>query len=149
MLGKWKLKSGNFGIRKQTDIMTSTTCKVNVCKFTGLLILLLSSVIFQDVLDANLLEKLKELGLPEKVSWEFISISICFNFSFPAGKFAKKQCGEVYFWLYVTAYWMPIQQKLTPPVLLFSDFAGWVIEQVFHAIFWWAEHGIKNHQCPQ
>ena len=34
----------------------------------------------------------------------------------------KKQCGGVYFWLYSIAYWMPIQQKLTPPVLLFSVF---------------------------
>ena len=24
---------------------------------------------------------------------------------------------------------MPIQQKLTPPVLLFSDFAGWGVEK--------------------
>ena len=39
----------------------------------------------------------------------------------PAGKIAEK---GVYFWLYGIAYWMPIQQKLPPPVLLFSDFAG-------------------------
>ena len=36
-----------------------------------------------------------------------------------------KQRGGVYFWLYGIAYWMPIQQKLAPLVLLFSDFAGW------------------------
>ena len=40
-------------------------------------------------------------------------------------KLQKKQCGGVCFWLYGIAYWMPIQQKLPPPVLLFSDFAGW------------------------
>ena len=40
-------------------------------------------------------------------------------------KLQKKQCGGVYFWLYGIAYWMPIQQKLPPPVLLFSDFASW------------------------
>ena len=43
----------------------------------------------------------------------------------PAGKIAEKQCGGVYLSLYDIAYWMPIQQKLPPPVLLFSDFAGW------------------------
>ena len=37
----------------------------------------------------------------------------------------KKQCGGVYFCVYGTAFSMPIQ-KLPPPVLLFSDFAGWV-----------------------
>ena len=36
----------------------------------------------------------------------------------------------MYFWLYGIAYWMPIQQKLPPPVLLFSVFAGWVIYQL-------------------
>ena len=41
-------------------------------------------------------------------------------------KLQKKQCGGVYFWLYSIVYRMPIQQKLTPPGLLFSDFAGWV-----------------------
>ena len=41
-------------------------------------------------------------------------------------KLQKKQCGGVYFCLYGTAFSMPIQQKLAPPVLLFSDIAGWV-----------------------
>ena len=40
-------------------------------------------------------------------------------------KLLKKQCGGVYFWLYGIAYWMLFQQKLSPPVLLFSDLAGW------------------------
>ena len=40
-------------------------------------------------------------------------------------KLQKKKCGGVYFWLYGIAYWMPIQQKLSPPVLHFSDFASW------------------------
>ena len=44
---------------------------------------------------------------------------------YPA-KLQKKQCGGVYFCVYGTAFSMPIQQKLSPPVLLFSDFAGWV-----------------------
>ena len=39
--------------------------------------------------------------------------------SYPA-KFQKKQCGGVYFWLYGIAYWIPIQQKLPPPVLLLA-----------------------------
>ena len=40
----------------------------------------------------------------------------------------------VYFGLYGIACWMPIQQKLTPPVLLFSDFVGWKakVEEVFY-----------------
>ena len=41
-------------------------------------------------------------------------------------KLQKKQCEGVYFCVYGTAFPMPIQQKLPPPVLLFSDFAGWV-----------------------
>ena len=45
---------------------------------------------------------------------------------FQIAKLQKKQCRGVYFWLYGIAYWMPIQQKLPPPVLLFSDFADWV-----------------------
>ena len=49
---------------------------------------------------------------------------VYFTIQQPA-KLQKKQCGRVYFWLYGIAYWMPIQQKLPPPVLLFSDFAGW------------------------
>ena len=36
-------------------------------------------------------------------------------------KLQKKQCGGVYFCVYGTAFSMPIQQKLPPPVLLFSD----------------------------
>ena len=44
----------------------------------------------------------------------------------------KKQCGGVYFWPYGIAYWMPIQQKLTPPVLLFCDFAGMFTFFFFH-----------------
>ena len=43
---------------------------------------------------------------------------------FPAGKIAKKS--NVYFWLYGIAFWIPSQQKHPPPVLCFSDFAGWV-----------------------
>ena len=50
------------------------------------------------------------------------------NWSQPA-KLQKKQCRGVHFGLYGTAYCMPIQQKLTPPVLLFSDFAGWEISK--------------------
>ena len=34
----------------------------------------------------------------------------------------KKQCERVYFWLHSIAYWMLIQQKLTPLELLFSAF---------------------------
>ena len=41
-------------------------------------------------------------------------------------KLQKKQCGGVYFCVYGTAFSMPIQQKLPPPELLFSDFAGGV-----------------------
>ena len=40
-------------------------------------------------------------------------------------KLQKKQCGGVYFCVNGIAFSMPIQQKLPPPVLLFSDFAGW------------------------
>ena len=40
-------------------------------------------------------------------------------------KLQKKQHGRVYFCVYGTAFSMLIQQKLPPPVLLFSDFAGW------------------------
>ena len=32
----------------------------------------------------------------------------------------------MYFWLYGIAYWALIQQKLTPPVLLFGVFADWI-----------------------
>ena len=42
-----------------------------------------------------------------------------------SAKLQKKQCEGVCFGLYGMAYWMPIQQNLTPPVLLFSVFAGW------------------------
>ena len=42
-------------------------------------------------------------------------------------KLQKKQCGGVYFCVYGTAFSMPFQQKLPPPVLHFSDFAGWVL----------------------
>ena len=41
-------------------------------------------------------------------------------------KLRKKQCGGVYFCIYGTGMSMPIQQKLPPPMLRFSDFAGWV-----------------------
>ena len=47
------------------------------------------------------------------------------GFTQPA-KLQKRQCGGVHFLLYGIESWMPIQQKLPPPVLLFSDFAGWV-----------------------
>ena len=40
-------------------------------------------------------------------------------------KLQKKQWEGVYFRVYGTAFPMPIQQKLLPPVLLFSAFAGW------------------------
>ena len=50
------------------------------------------------------------------------SVSVCKRkISQPAK--LKKQCGGVYFCVYGTAFSMPIQQKLPPPVLLFSDFA--------------------------
>ena len=38
-----------------------------------------------------------------------------------SAKLQKKQCGGVYFCVYGTAFSMPIQQKLPPPVLLFRD----------------------------
>ena len=62
-----------------------------------------------------------------------------FSFSFSStqpAKLQKKQRGGVYFWLYGIAYWMPIQQKLPPPVLLFSDFAGWVVNAGVLINFW-------------
>ena len=46
-------------------------------------------------------------------------------------KLQKKQCGGVYFCVYGTAFSMPIEQKLPPPVLIFSDFAGWVWSETF------------------
>ena len=46
----------------------------------------------------------------------------------------KKQCGGVYFCVYGIAFSMPTQQKLTPPVLLFSDFAGWDTKVVSNRI---------------
>ena len=46
-------------------------------------------------------------------------------------KLQKKQCGGVYFCVNGTAFSMPIQQKLSPPLLLHSDFADWVL-----SIFW-------------
>ena len=60
-----------------------------------------------------------------ETQWQFI-----FLLSQPA-KLQKKQRGGVYFWLYGIAYWMLIQQKLPPPVLLFSNFAGWAPPQLF------------------
>ena len=50
----------------------------------------------------------------------------------PSRKIAEKQYGGVYFWLYGIAYCMPIQQKLPPPVLLLSDFAGWDASIEYH-----------------
>ena len=41
-------------------------------------------------------------------------------------KSVKNQSGGAYFCVYGTAFSMPIQQKLPPPVLLVSDFVGWV-----------------------
>ena len=35
-------------------------------------------------------------------------------------KSQKKQCGGVYFWLHSTEFWMPIQQKHSPTVLLYA-----------------------------
>ena len=58
----------------------------------------------------------------EKMTHHMASIT---QASQPA-KLQKKQCGGVYFCVYGTAFSMPIPQKLSPPVLLFSDFAGWV-----------------------
>ena len=55
----------------------------------------------------------------------FVYIWIFFLHPPQPAKLQEKQCGGVYFWLFGIAYWMPIQQKLPPPVLLFSDFAGW------------------------
>ena len=43
----------------------------------------------------------------------------------------KKQCRGEYFGLYGIAYWIPSQQKHTTPVLIFSDFAGWVTRKPF------------------
>ena len=51
--------------------------------------------------------------------------SIRFMGSSQPAKLQKKQCGGVYFSVYGTAFLMPIQQKLSPSVLLFSDVAGW------------------------
>ena len=43
----------------------------------------------------------------------------------PAGKIAEKAvCMSVFLTIWHCIL-MPIQQKLTPPVLLFCDFAGW------------------------
>ena len=53
------------------------------------------------------------------------------TFTQPA-KLRKKQCDGVYFCVYGIAFRMPIQQKLTPPVLLFSDFAGWDCSILFN-----------------
>ena len=58
----------------------------------------------------------------QKLSNATKEVSLCTQ---PA-KLQKKQCGGVYFCVYGTAFSMPIPQKLSPPVLLFSDFAGWV-----------------------
>ena len=46
----------------------------------------------------------------------------------PAGKGRKSSVEECIFDYYGIAYWMLIQQKRTPPVFLFSDFAGWEIK---------------------
>ena len=54
----------------------------------------------------------------------------------------EKQCRRVYFWLYGIAYWMLIQQKLTPPVLLFSDFAGWA-----YLLFMYDKNDKRNGIC--
>ena len=43
-----------------------------------------------------------------------------------AGKIAEKAVWRSVFLTTWIAYSMPIQQKLTPPVWLFGDFAGWV-----------------------
>ena len=61
-------------------------------------------------------------------------------------KWQKRQCGGVYFLLYGIVYFMPIQQKLTPPVLLFSDFVFRVVcnyfmtkkNTYFHSWYSWA-----------
>ena len=50
-------------------------------------------------------------------------------------KLQKKQCGRVYFCVHGTAFSMPIQQKLPPLVLLFSDFAGWVKMKTYRGQF--------------
>ena len=62
-------------------------------------------------------------------TWESKNTSfLLFFLSIPSQKFLfpAKLYERVYFWLNGIAYWMPIQQKPTPPVLLFSNFAGWV-----------------------
>ena len=74
--------------------------------------------------------------------WEFVGVKKALfqlvqyrsSLSQPAKLQKKQQCEGVYFWLYDIAYWMPIQQKLPPPVLLFSDFAGWVTFRMFGVI---------------
>ena len=45
-----------------------------------------------------------------------------------------KQCVGVCFGLYGIAYWMPIQQKLIPPELLFSVFVGWDDNRLFYEL---------------
>ena len=48
-------------------------------------------------------------------------------------KLQKKQYGGVCFCVYSIAYWMPTQQKLTPPVLLFERF--FLLGLLFNAWF--------------
>ena len=67
-------------------------------------------------------------------------------------KLQKNQCGGVYFWLYGIAFWVPIQQKLTLPLLLFSDFAGWECLSAKCVIFYHKNtplHYVRkwNHKC--
>ena len=48
---------------------------------------------------------------------------LCTKIWYVVTQSVKKQCGGVYFCLYCIAYWMPIQQKLTPPELLLEFFS--------------------------
>ena len=58
--------------------------------------------------------------------WVVMEVCSCFSvlscYLNPTGKSEKKQCGGVYFWLQNIAFWMLIEQQLTPPLLLFSVF---------------------------
>ena len=84
------------------------------------------------ILYRNRLHKFNVFHVCYSWNWGFKSVV-----TLPA-KLQKKQCRGAYFWLYGIAFWMPIKQKLPPPVWLFSDFAGWVktgFLQGFHLVF--------------
>ena len=46
-------------------------------------------------------------------------------------KSLKSNTGEVYFCLIGTQNTMPSCQKYTPPVCVFSDFAGWIVSYIY------------------